>query len=170
PGGAAGVGALRAQEGLVHGGGVGPAGPVPGGAGRDAVPGRGGGHAPAFAGQATEGPGGAQSPPGGLARELRGGRAGDLGDAPQAGGAHCERGVPGGPVLPAERGEADDSVAGGAARGHTAAGEPFPGAAGGALSAGAPGVLAGGDATAGVGAVAGEREAAPERDRAGGGA
>ena len=40
PGGAAGVGAVRAQEGLVHRRGGRPPGPVPGGAGRHAVPGR----------------------------------------------------------------------------------------------------------------------------------
>ena len=78
--------------------------------------------------------------------------------------------VPRGPLLPAERGEALHPDARRAARGHPAAGQPLPVAAGGALPPGPPGALARGDAAAGLGALAGQRAAAAERDRAGGGA
>ena len=97
-------------------------------------------------------------------------RAGHRRDAPQARGAHRVGRVQGRPLLPAERGEALHPDAGGAARGHPAPRQPLPRAPRRALSARRAGLLARGDAAAGLGALAGQRAPAPQRDRAGRGA
>ena len=72
--------------------------------------------------------------PVGSHESLRRRRARDRGDAPQARGAHRLGRVPRGPLLPAERGEALHPDARRAARGHSAARQPFPDAPGRALS------------------------------------
>src|SRR5581483_652640 len=151
-------------------GGGQPPGALPGGAGGHALPGRGGRHAPAAAGEAAAGPGGEEGAPGGLAREPRRGRARDRGDPQEARGEDRLGGVSRGPLLPAERGEALHPGPCRAPGGHSAACQPLSCAPGRALPARQPRLLARGDAAAGVGALAGQRAPAPERDRAGGGA
>ena len=101
---------------------------------------------------------------------LRHRRARDRGHAPQARGADRFGRVPRRPVLPAERGEALHPDAGRAAGGHPAARQRLSFAAGDPLPARAARVLAGGDGAPRLGALARQRAPAAERDRAGGGA
>ena len=146
-------------------------GPVPGGAGRHAVPRRDRRHAVAAAGQAAAGAGRTKDPPGRLARVLRRRRARDRRHAPQARGADRLRRVPRRPLLPAERGEALHPDARRAARRHSAARQrissrAWPSAIGAARLALSPEAMR----APGLRALAGQRAPAAERDRAGGGA
>ena len=94
-----------------------------------------------------QGAGGTQDPPGGLARELRCGRARGGGNPQEARGEDRGGGVSRRPLLPAERGEALYPGAGGTPGGHPAAGQSLPGAPGRALPPGAACLLARGDAS-----------------------
>ena len=99
---------------------------VPEGRRRHAVPGRSGRHEPAHPGQGAARAGRAALRAGGRGRIRAGGRARGGGHQQEPGRGDRARQFPRGPVLPAQRDSVLRAAAARPARGHPAAGRPFP--------------------------------------------